>query len=386
MTQPELYRPYTSGEIAALFGVSLAGASLCNGQWLIFPDAVICCVDVGQGPEKSFFKTGACFRWVADRPYHVSSKLPHFLPGQVMGAAREACPILLFARGPDDADFLYLGELEPAHFCKLPTGSHHGTADFALRPALPSALWERLGAAPLGSLDIASVDRALELLRGPTTVEDRLQVLSVLVEFWHSPIRPEDGISDLQLEGLPLPLRWWYRRAGRRIDIMTGQNILFSPADEPHQSWPLTVKAGKLCFYLENQGVYQWSTLPQGDDPPVFGRYERTDPWQKEGMTLSEHLILACLFEAVTCHARYGASAACLEEEKLREITRRIPPVAIAPWRWLNGVRFFAGQGAFMHVAGDARSGRSVFIGAKTEQPLQFSKPYIDGSWEYVGI
>ena len=46
--------------------------------------------------------------------------------------------------------------------------------------------------------------------------------------------------------------------------------------------------------------------------------------------TLSEHLILACLFEAVICHAKYGAAGA-LEEERLSEIARRIPPVAIAP-------------------------------------------------------
>jgi hypothetical protein len=39
-----------------------------------------------------------------------------------------------------------------------------------------------------------------------------------------------------------------------------------------------------------------------------------------------------------------------------------------------------------MHAAGNARTGHSVFIGAKTEQPLQFLKPYIDDNWEYVGI
>jgi hypothetical protein len=44
-----------------------------------------------------------------------------------------------------------------------------------------------------------------------------------------------------------------------------------------------------------------------GDDPPVFGRYQSTDPWAQEGVTLSEHLILACLFEAVICDAKYGA-------------------------------------------------------------------------------
>jgi hypothetical protein len=126
--------------------------------------------------------------------------------------------------------------------------------------------------------------------------------------------------------------------------------------------------------------VYYWSTLPHGDDPPVFGRYNSTNPWEQEDGTLSEHLILTCLFEAVICHAEYGASISWLEDEKLSEIARTIPPVAIAPWRW-NGTRFFARRGAFMCAAGG-----SAWIGAKTEHPLQFLKPYVNDDWEYVAI
>jgi hypothetical protein len=132
---------------------------------------------------------------------------------------------------------------------------------------------------------------------------------------------------------------------------------------------------------VENQGVYQWSTLLRGDDPPVFGRYEKTDPWVQEGITLSEHLILACLFEALWRHAKYGASISWLEDEKLSEIARTIPPVVIAPWRWTDGARFFAGRGAFMCAAGG-----SVWIGAKTEHPLQFLKPYVNDDRDYVAI
>jgi hypothetical protein len=90
----------------------------------------------------------------------------------------------------------------------------------------------------------------------------------------------------------------------------------------------------------------------------------------------------------VICHARYGASATWLEEEKVSEIASRIPPVAIAPWH--IGTRFFAGRGAFMFVEQncefDGKRGCSVWIGAKTEHPLQFLKPFIDDDWEYVAI
>lgn len=238
-----------------------------------------------------------------------------------------------------------MGELEPSHMWVPPVHSHHGMARFALRPALPSALWVRFGGRPLGNLDFAPVDRALDVLRGPTTVQDRLGVLQQLVDFWHGPIKPEDGFSEAELAGihLPMPLRWWYRWAGKRDEIMSGQNILYRPVDK---YWQLTVEGNHLRFYCENQGCYYWSTLIHGDDPPIFGRHDSADPWEQENVTLSEHLILACLLEAVTCHATYGASAA-LDEEELSEITRRIPPLAIAPWQW-EGMRFFAGQGAFM--------------------------------------
>jgi len=246
------------------------------------------------------------------------------------------------------------------------------------------------------------LDQALDRLRGPTTVHDRFGVLQELVNFWHGPIQPEDGMSDGEIGGvaLPLPLRWWYRWAGKRTDVMSGQNFLFVPRNYDHKYRILAVRDGRLHFYVENQGVYQWATLPDGEDPPVFGRYEYRGPWAREKTTLSEHLILTCLFEAVMCHANFGASVAWLEEEKLAAIARHIPPLAIPQWRWL-GTRFFAAQGAFMlaaengtgkpygnkkHRSGATAKYYSVYIGAKTEAPLQFLRPLIDGKWDHVAL
>jgi hypothetical protein len=237
--------------------------------------------------------------------------------------------------------------------------------------------------------DVAAVERALDRLRQPTTVHDRLAILQRLVEFWHGPIRPEDGMSEGELTGIPipLPLRWWYRWAGKRSEILSKQNWLFIPHDWERKRGQLTIKNGRLFFYAENQGVYQWSTLPQGDDPPVFGRYEGRGRWAKEGVTLSEHLILACLFEAVMCHAKYEASAAWLKEQKLDEIVGHIPPLAIGPWRWMEA-RFFASGGAFMcagrYPLSDGTKDYSVWIGAKTPEPLQCLKPLMDKNWDYI--
>jgi hypothetical protein len=61
--------------------------------------------------------------------------------------------------------------------------------------------------------DIAALDEALARLQQPTTLHHRLAILGELVEFWHGPIRPEDGMSESEITSLPMPfpLRWWYR-------------------------------------------------------------------------------------------------------------------------------------------------------------------------------
>lgn len=119
--------------------------------------------------------------------------------------------------------------------------------------------------------------------------------------------------------------------------------------------------------------------------PPVFGRYEGKEQCADEKIKLSEHLILACLFEAVMCHAKYKASVAWLDARQLAQFIETIPPLAIGPWRWM-GLRFFVRQGAFVCVAANGTEDYSVWAGAKTEHPLQFLKPFLNERWDYVAI
>jgi hypothetical protein len=167
---------------------------------------------------------------------------------------------------------------------------------------------------------------------------------------------------------------------------MTGQNILLSPRDDDHKYRELKDEDGRLLFYLENQAVYRWGTLAHGEDPPVFGRYEIKDPWEPEGITLSQHLILACMFEAIMCHSQYGAAAACLGKDKLTKIEQVITPIAIGPWRWSGPTQFYARTGAFMYAMSNGTDLYSVWIGAKTDMPLQFLKPYLDDAWEFTAV
>jgi hypothetical protein len=382
----------------SFFGAPNEAQRLCNGQWLIFPATVVCMTEIGEGPRKSHFKTGSRFCWVADQPYRVNERSwSSFVPAEAVGSIGQKHSIHLFARPPQAQWYLYGGELSPSYVQQSPWHESYGMAWFNLKPAIPSDIWVQLGGVRLGDLDFAAVDRALDRLRYPMTAEDRFGVLQQLVNYWHGPMQPGDGMSDVEIGSmpLPLPLRWWYRWAGKRAEVMSGQNILRVPRDYEHRHRMLALKDGRLVFYSENQGVYQWSTLPHGDDPPVFGRWECKGRWAQERITLSEHLILMCLFEAVTCHAKYGASIAWLEEERLDEIVQNIPPLAIRPWHWL-GFRFFVKQGVFACAAENRnpkkkyRAGEkryySVWFGAKTEHPLQFLKPFLDDKWRDVAI
>jgi hypothetical protein len=385
MGQPQLYERYDRDEAIALFEAGVEARSRCDGQWIILSGVVLGFADVGEPPQNSHFTSGGEFCWVARRPYRVGDDEHRtFLPPEVTSLHADR-PIHLFVRPIESGRHRYVGELGPACRFTICGTDKHGEAYFPLSPALPSEVWGEIGGYQPDGLDHASIDSALERLRRPLHVEERLSVLRRLVEYWHGPIRPDDGIPESELSGLaiPDPLRWWYRWAGRRRKILSGQNLLLDPDK-------LLVRDDRLVFYGENQWCYEWATFFEGDDPPVFGRCETTDPWEPEGITLSEHLILACLFEAVMCHSSYGASASWLSGRVLDEIIERITPIAIDPWRWTGAMRFYAKGGAFMHTAPngeiDGQRDYSVWAGARFEHPLRFLKTFIDDGWEYVAV
>jgi hypothetical protein len=337
---------------------------------------------------------GTSFYWVAKQAYRVSDGPGSFLPARVRGGSYHDYWIRLFVRPPQAEKYLYAGELAMGHLGLQSVNAETGSAQFKLRPTLPSKVLAELGALKLGDLDFTAVDAALDRLRQPTTLQDRVSILQKLVHYWHGPIGLQHGISEAEMKifSLPAVLRWWYRWAGRRSEIMTAENYLFAPNEASPRYQP-TIVDGRLLFYADNQyayedsqHAYQWSTLPDGEDPAVFGRYQDEESWQEEGVRLSEHLILACLHGAVMCHAKYGVWCKWVDENKFTAIVENIPPVAIPPWRWM-GLRFFAGRGAFMCAAMEKENGKTryeVSIAAKTEHPLQFLKPLL-GHSEYYG-
>jgi hypothetical protein len=383
MLEPTLYQEYERHEALSLFGSEADSQSLCDGQWIILPKVILCFTVLGDWPKMSHFKSASRFCWVADKPYQAGDRqLYAAVPNEIRAGQTVDRLILLFVRKKDGTRFVFLGKLAPAYSFGVRGKHDYGNADLALSPTLPSRVWADLGGLRPGDLDHAAVDAALDILRKPATVEDRLSVLRRLVEYWHGPIRPADGFSedDLQHVRMPDVLKLWYRWAGRRKEIMSGQNFLRDP-DE----LKLTPD-GRLVFYVENQGCYYWATGADGDDPPVFGRESESDPWEPENKSLSEHLIIACIFEAVMCHSPYGAWDVGLGEDAMTKVAEVIRPFPIPPWGWYQ-MQFWAGNGVFaiVHDNGEDYGKRvyGVYLGAKTEQPLAFLKSIPHDNWEY---
>jgi len=384
----ELYGQYDRQQAISFFGHLSEPRVLCEGQWLIFPNAVVCLTTVGEPPAVSNFHPASRFRWVADQPYQASDDEWAFLPLEARAGRNEDRPMFLFVRTAASDRFTYVGQLAPAHSWGVTKTEDFGFGNFDLSPTLPSRVWETLGGPLLGDQDIFNLDQSLNGLSRTQSVHERLVILRRLAEYWHGPIGPGEGFTEEELRerSIPFPLRWWYRQAGHNEGIMCGQNKLFGP-DELELD-----QEGRLLFYVENQGVYLWSTTMDGDDPPVWGKFnEARIPWTEEGMTLSEFLIGACIFQAVM-QAPFGASAAWAEESTLNQISVELAPLPLIAWKWPNyPSRFFARNGAFMFASpNDDHEGNkafSIWIGAKTEQPLAFLKPIVDkNTWEYVAL
>ncbi len=206
MDEPQLYERYDRDEAIAFYGPAAEARSRCDGQWIVFPHVVIGFAEVGEPPKASHFSCGGQFCWVASKRYRVGhDQHMTFVPPEVTSRHADR-PIYLFVRPSDSGRHLYVGEVTPACRFKIRSDKeNHGEAYFSLSPALPSEVWAEIGGYQPGDVDHGSIDSALDRLRQPIDVEERLWVLRRLVAYWHGPIRPDDGFDEDDLEGLSIP-------------------------------------------------------------------------------------------------------------------------------------------------------------------------------------
>jgi hypothetical protein len=145
---------------------------------------------------------------------------------------------------------------------------------------------------------------------------------------------------------------------------------------------------GRIVFCAENQGVCLWATAIDGDDPPVWMRWnEPGEDWIEEGEPLSRFLLQLVLFEAALA-THEGAVVAWLDPATLRAALEPLTELSVAPWRWpAFPTRFYAGEDviavACPNRAPDGDDFSSLYIGARSREALNWLTPIADDGWEY---
>ena len=279
--------------------------------------------------------------------------------------AAKSAPLHLFLRRKEKV--LYLGTAELLRQGR-PAKDGYKLA-FGLRDPLDEAVWRDL----VSQANLAlppPAEETVALLTTKSTTEERLSAMRVFVERWYGPATTPPP----EIAPMPRPLGALHEAvAGHRVFV---QNRLVPPDRVQRGEEP-----DKLVFYLENQGVWTWATDPQGEDPPVYVRSnERGAPWQRESDSLSSFLIQVLLLEA-TFGAPFGASHDGLDARAMAKLTKKVKPLAIAPWSSTR-TRFF-GSGGVIAFASPQGAETAVWIGAKERERLEPVEALL-GDWPDV--
>jgi hypothetical protein len=388
---PTLYQYCTREEALALVGSGCVPETL-YGDWVVFPHVLLCFATVGNAPRLSYFPLSSHFCWVAPEPL----ALPYgdefaedrsFWP---LGVDGRRLPIILFARPLGSNSFRCLGHLEPSSSggtASLENGFLYLTgAEARLYPTLPSQVWAELGWPERvdNPEATAALDEALQRLGTDLRVEQRLEILQQLVEYWHGSPEAEDGYTEQELQGLdlPYPLHWWYRRYGKHRVVEQSGDWWLEPAALEHG------EDGRIIFLYENAGSFRWATTC-GADPPVWVQLnEEGEPWHLEEEPLSGFLIQRCFAGLVW--APYSDETGRVPRSVVDQVVSMIPPVPLGRSlrpipEWDETTYYCAKNGVFLKVevvpVDPKESHFYLSAFARTEHPLRILKSIEGLDW-----
>lgn len=145
----------------------------------------------------------------------------------------------------------------------------------------------------------------------------------------------------------------------------------------------------KYVFYVENQAVYVWATDGDGDDPVVWGRFNKPgEPWLAEQEPLSRFLLQVVLFEAIMGTA-HGASAASITLRQLEAAVAPLERLPLGCWRWpVEPSCFYAGADVLAFAGPNGRSPDglvdtvSLFVAARSPIALSYLRDLAGIGWD----
>lgn len=156
-----------------------------------------------------------------------------------------------------------------------------------------------------------------------------LHSLKSFLNVWHGDLPHWYGIAPEKLAETPLPepLRRLYSFAGH----WPADNFYCSAFANQDYLLPFELlfrSEGRLLFAGENQGCWQCCTELEGEDPPVWVRYDH-ETWEPLCDSLARFLVTLCLHETVfgARYKGYGENVT----KRFKELGRHVVPL------WLQG-------------------------------------------------
>ncbi|MFF5298691.1 hypothetical protein ACFY5F_04955 [Streptomyces sp. NPDC013161] len=281
------------------------------------------------------------------------------------GADETKSPIHLTVRNPEGLVYLGTGSVTRAGTELRPGSDEHVLTDCVLRLASPLRQpdLDRVRP-PLPPADLPSLEW-LGQVNG-----DRASALEQFITGWHrttsetaEPPSVQAAVSDL-----PAGLAQLHRLAQHRPRCLGVQNRILPMAK--HQTDP---KGEMLVFGEENQGGFFWSLLwtldgPEADPTVWFREYD--EPPTAEQEPLSGFLIQFSLYEA-SMGADYVALSRQLTAQQVDQLTERLLPVPLRPFRPGAPTRFHVAPGLVLHVSDEGGdNGFSAWAGATHRSAL----------------
>jgi hypothetical protein len=134
----ELYHEYPRSQILQPFSDY---RELCDGQFIVTAQAIICLVAVARSKDHTHFLTPSMFRWIPVRDYEVANDDYPWLPLEIrLTSSGARLPCLLFVERAGNG--LYVGKLTVFSYGFDSRGKQ---ATLKLDPRLSRAMWAILG-------------------------------------------------------------------------------------------------------------------------------------------------------------------------------------------------------------------------------------------------
>jgi hypothetical protein len=166
-----------------------------------------------------------------------------------------------------------------------------------------------------------------------------------LTRWYGPPDRPPAPVHDAAVS-MPSALRHWYEVTGRWSVPVVHHNLLLPPGE-------LEMLDGKLLFWVENQGCWEWATEAAGDDPPVYDREPSEDPtpWLLTSKSLATFLVHVAVFEALVGVPHHAMTAHPIPQDQVDTLLQGLTPLRGVTWRWPSlGYGLYAGDGILADV------------------------------------